>query len=152
MLEPASFDVKVAPNECLQVAVERCPPGGSVLLLPGRHRGPLVLVADREVHVFGRGQATLQAAFDVFTSYAVRATADGLIVRQEESSKPGLFDCVAIQGGALRLQACDIIAVSATGIKVSGAGTNPVIAECRHAGGRLGESRFCVCVCCESRS
>ena len=45
--EPASgaFDVIVAPSENVQAAVERCPPGGCVLLLPGFHAGPLVLGA-----------------------------------------------------------------------------------------------------------
>ena len=61
---PASgaFDVTVAPGQAVQAAVDSCPAGGSVLLLPGTHDGPLVLEADKVVHVFGRGSATLRAA------------------------------------------------------------------------------------------
>ena len=65
VLEPASgtFDVTVAPGEGVQAAVDRCPAGGSVLLLPGAHAGPLVLpAACKEVHVFGRGRAALRTA------------------------------------------------------------------------------------------
>ena len=45
VLEPANgaFDVTVAPGEDVQAALDRCPPGGCVLLLPGVHAGPLVL-------------------------------------------------------------------------------------------------------------
>ena len=78
VLAPASgaFDVTVAPGHAVQAAVDACPTGGSVLLLPGTHEGPLVLgprqdleedeegplilSADKEVHVFGRGRATLR--------------------------------------------------------------------------------------------
>ena len=62
VLAPASgtFDVTVPPGEAVQAAVDRCPPGGCVLLLPGMHDGPLALEASKEVHVFGRGRATLR--------------------------------------------------------------------------------------------
>ena len=64
VLAPASgaFDVTVAPGHAVQAAVDACPTGGSVLLLPGTHEGPLVLTAGKVVHVFGRGSATLRAA------------------------------------------------------------------------------------------
>ena len=49
VLEPANgaFDVKVSPGTDVQAAVTACPPGGSVLLLPGKHAGPVVLPADK---------------------------------------------------------------------------------------------------------
>jgi len=59
---PEVFDVTVAPGTNVQAAVRACPPGGSVLLLPGTHEGPLRLEADKEVHIFGRGLATLRSA------------------------------------------------------------------------------------------
>ena len=83
--EPASgtFDVTVAPGEDVQAAVDACPPDGSVLLLPGTHDGPLVLMAGKVVHMFGLGLATLQAATGtVVTSEAETAVdVDGLIIR-----------------------------------------------------------------------
>ena len=85
VFEPASgsFDVTVAPSEDVQASVDRCPPGGCVLLLPGTHAGPLVLAADREVHVFGRGLVTLwTSAGHALVSRAATSTLDGLIVRQ----------------------------------------------------------------------
>ena len=103
---PAAFDVTVAPGEDVQAAVDACPPGGTVLLGPGTHAGPLTLGADKEVHVFGRGRATLRAEWgDALLSRAARATVDGLIVRREAA---GLGHAVCVSGGRLRLQACDI--------------------------------------------
>ena len=118
VLEPFSgtFDVTVAPGEDVQAAVDRCPRGGCVLLQPGTHEGPLVLRAGQEVHVFGRGQATLRTtAGTVLTCEGASATVDGISLKrvleagQEEHG-------VAIWGGALRLQTCDIISVAGAGI------------------------------------
>ena len=105
--EPAActFDVTVPPGANVQAAVDRCPPGGCVLLLPGKHDGPLKLAADKEVHVFGRGLATLQSLTgEVVKSAANKATVDGLIVRQVAADGLGPFNGVKIKGGALRLQ------------------------------------------------
>ena len=170
VLEPASgsFDVTVAPGEDVQAAVDACPPGGCVLLLPGTHEGPLVLgprtmgaeeeeedegaegegeeeeggeenmavppvlTADKVVHVFGRGLATLRAATGtVVTSEAAEGTLDGLIVLQDAAEDE--FDSsvdVSIEGGALRMQACDISAF----INIE-CGADPTIQSCRYAGG-----------------
>ena len=109
VLEPASgtFDVTVAPGEDVQAAVNACPSGGCVLLLPGTHDGPLVPLS-KEVHVFGRGRATLRAALDtVVYSRAATSTLDGLVIRRKAGG--GVDDyAVWIRGGGLRLQACDI--------------------------------------------
>ena len=82
VLPPATFDVTVPPGESLQAAVSRCPAGGSILLLPGRHAGPLVIA--KELHVFGRGAAVLIAeGDDVISSSAPKATVDGLVIRKD---------------------------------------------------------------------
>ena len=130
VLEPASgaFDVTVAPGEGVQAAVERCPPGGSVLLLPGTHAGPLVLAADREANVFGRGRAVLIAAGDVVTSRAKKSTLDGLTIRREASSV--ISHGVDVKGGALRLQACDVTSATGTCLRIEG-GADPVLTVCR---------------------
>ena len=107
VLEPANgaFDVTVAPGDGVQAAVDRCPPGGCVLLLPGTHEGPLVLPANKVVHVFGRGLATLRSAIsDVLTSWAASSTVDGLLVRQEGEDEDDEGRGVRIRGGRLRLQ------------------------------------------------
>ena len=145
VLEPTvdSFDVTVAPGEGVQAAVDRCPPGGCVLLLPGVHAGPLVLgprevvngegppvqVADKEVHVFGRGQATLWAVGGyALVSESAVATCDGLIIRQSS----GLSDCfgVWIKGGRLRLQSCDVVSEKGSCIFVEG-NADPVVVSCK---------------------
>ena len=145
VLEPVSgaFDVTVAPGEGVQAAVDRCPPGGCVLLLPGTHDGPLVLAVDQEVHVFGRGRATLRAAAEtVFESKAALSTADGLLIRREAGAgDEDIVDdaaCAWIKGGALRLQSCDIscASVDVTGLFINGGpGTDPVVTGCKCVGG-----------------
>ena len=141
VLEPANgaFDVTVAPGEGVQAAVDRCPRGGCVLLLPGTHEGPLVLGANQEVHVFGRGQATLRTAVgNVVTSKAFMATVDGLVIRQQEvieAWEVGEGFGVLIEAGALRLQACDISCAARACISIEGGtGTDPVVIDCKCAG------------------
>ena len=138
-LEPASgaFNVTVAPGEDVQAAVDACPPGGCVLLLPGTHAGPLVLTADKEVHVFGRGRATLRASSgNVVTSEAAAATLDGLIIIHEAG---GSVDGVWIQRGKLRVQACDVTSLSGDCVFIGGG--DPVLTSCKYARGRA-RSRF----------
>ena len=138
VLEPASgtFDVTVAPGEGVQAAVDRCPPGGCVLLLPGTHEGPLTL--RQEVHVFGRGLATLQSATRsvVVASAAAKATLDGLLIRREAGGINNLYrDGVWITGGRLRLQACDITSAASGILVFIEGGADPVLAACRCARG-----------------
>ena len=134
--EPASgaFDVTVAPGENVQAAVDACPPGGSVLLLPGTHDGPLVLTAGKVVHVFGRGLATMRTeAGTVVTSEVAEGTMDGLIIRREAggNSNDGC-DCVWINGGRLRLQACDVTCANfwAFSVVIEG-GADPLLVACK---------------------
>ena len=133
--EPAgAFDVTVAPGEGVQAAVDACPPGGRVLLLPGVHEGPLVLSA-QEVHVFGRGLAVLRAAEGaVLTILSALATVDGLVVRNEMSIEPNDDDdgiyAVWIRGGGLRLQACDLVSNAGTCVRIEG-GANATVVSCR---------------------
>ena len=132
---PDAFDVVVAPGRPLQAAVDGCPPGGSVLLLPGTHEGPLVLGADHEVHIFGRGRAVLRTnASHVVISEAVVATLDGLILRRESDNLLSLRNRngVEIRGGRLRLQACDVACdgrESGSCVYVQG-GADPTLASC----------------------
>ena len=129
--EPASgaFNVTVPPGEDVQAAVDRCPPGGCVLLLPGTHEGPLVLPVDKVVHVFGRGQATLlrTTGGGVLTSFATSSTVDGLIIRCEVLW--GSIYCVWISGGRLRLQDCDITSASHASVGITG-GADPLLVSC----------------------
>ena len=155
VLEPANgaFDVTVAPGANVQAAVDACPPGGCVLLLPGTYEGPLVLEADKEVHVFGRGRATLRTAVGhVLMSRAAKATFDGLVVRQDEIIEDHGDDLdldvmfhgggcgVLIQGGALRLQAC-AVSGSSDSICIPGS-ADPVIFGCRCGGTPLPRCLF----------
>ena len=129
---PGSFDVAVAPGEPIQAAIDRCPPGGSVLLLPGTHEGPLVLPADKEVHVFGCGRATLgTAAGTVVTSRSETATLDGLIVRTGAHTFGSGHFGILVTAGKLRVQACDVSSQSRAGICATGPAADPFIAGCR---------------------
>ena len=137
VLEPApgTFDVTVAPGEGVQAAVDRCPRGGCVLLLPGTHAGPLVLAAGKRVHVFGRGQATLRTtAGDVLTSRAFRATFDGVSFKRVLVAAAEYEHCVVVRRGALRLQTCDITSMAGYGIYASprgGARVDLSVVECK---------------------
>ena len=130
VIEPASgdFDVSVTPGEDVQAAVDRCPPGGCVLLRPGTHDGPLALAADKVVHVFGRGRATLRAAEGALvTSETLTSTLDGLVIRREAG---GGGRGVWIRGGSLRLQACDISSASLPCVRIEG-GADPLLSWCK---------------------
>ena len=84
VLEPISgvFDVTVAPGEDVQAGVNACPPGGSVLLLPGEHAGPVDFPPGAIVHLGGRGRAVLSAAsLDSVVSDAAVGTIDGIVLR-----------------------------------------------------------------------
>ena len=128
VLEPAKgvYDVRVAPGANVQAAVDGCRPGGSVLLLPGEHNGPLVLEASKEVHVFGRRRATLQLADGhVITSDAATSTIDGLTLgRVPGGTEAGRG--VWVRGGRLRVQACDIVGPTLAGVFVNG-GADPIV-------------------------
>lgn len=136
ILAPASgtFDVTVAPGQSVQEAVDRCPPDGCVLLLPGNHSGPLVLGGDKDVHVFGRGRATLASAGAgvCLTSMAARSTIDGVILKQG----------IAIHDGGLRLQACNIFGGKTYGVAYSAARiehtAHPTLLACHLLGGNRG--------------
>ena len=128
---PDALDVTVAPGEGVQAAVDRCPPGGCVLLLPGTHVGPLVLPADKEVHVLGRGRATLRlrtaSCTETVSSEAAAATLDGLTIRREAG---GGGEGVKITGGALRLQTCNITSEYGPCVRI-GISADSVLVSCK---------------------
>ena len=133
---PDAYDVTVAPGQPVQAAVDACPAGGCVLLLPGTHVGPLVLTAGKEVHVFGRGLATLRAAGTVVTSEAAVATLDGLIIWRDSG---GAGHGVWIKGGALLLQTCNISSAAPGRVYcVFVTGGDPLLSNSRRAGTYFG--------------
>ena len=139
VLEPSSgaFDVTVAPGEGVQAAVDACPRGGSVLLLPGTHAGPLVLSADQEVHVFGRGSATLRTVAEsaagayILISDAAVSTLDGLALQRRAGGAFNNFS-VWIKGGRVRLQACILSNSRPRGcVRIDG-GADPTLSFCKY--------------------
>ena len=102
-----------------------------MLLLPGTHKGPLVLAAGKVVNVFGRGRATLQTvAGDVLTSAAAASTIDGLIVRTELHTTGEGHYGILITSGKLRVQACDVSCLSRSGICIRGPTADPFVTGC----------------------
>ena len=142
--EPLSgaFDATVAPGENLAAALMRVRRGGSVLLLPGAHAGPLVLAAVQEVHVFGRGQARLLApegGGEALVSAAECATVDGLVITGDAaSSSSAPRPAVWVKGGRLRLHACDVSNASGACVAISD-GADPGIVDCKCVEMREGE-------------
>jgi len=130
--EPASgaFDVTVPPGEPVQAALNRCPPGGSMLLLPGEHAGPVVLSPSKEVHVFGRGLAVLSTSTgEVLVSEAVTSTVDGLVIQRKASAAMNDYAVWIVRGG-LRMQSCDVTSASLACICVDG-GADPRLTACK---------------------
>ena len=107
---PAAFDETVASGESIQAAVGRCPDGGSILLLPGRHVGPLLL--DKGVHVHGRGAALLTSPADVVVCTAAGASLDGVVIRKDAHLLGDGHFGVLVSAGALTLRHCDIASAS----------------------------------------
>ena len=127
--EPASFDEVVAPDESIQAAIDRCRVGGSILLQPGAYTLSESLVLAKEVHVFGRGLARLQAEHCSGVSCsAAEATLDGLIVERSQGPEK-LFAGVAITGGRLRFQNSAVTGAFENGVEITDG--DPLIIACR---------------------
>ena len=171
-----AFDVKVAPGEDLEAALGRCPHGGCVLMLPGTyeglqlpgmHEGLLELQetfsrsskgrkeederrrkenAVKDVHVFGRGRATLVG--EGCPALALLSTGpgtsfDGLVLRRvgdhegdayvDDLTGPETLACVRITTNS-RVQFCDINSELGDGVLV-GDRVRSTIYACRWARG-----------------
>ena len=126
----------IAPPSSVQEAIDRCRVGGSILLQPGAYEGSVIL--SKEVHLYGRGEATLRHATgtcSVISSTAVAATVDGLIVRF--GSGLGTLPGISILGGGLLVRHCDVADLCkdnagklAAGIQVEGSTARPTILGC----------------------
>ena len=129
--EPVSgqFCLEVGPGEELQAAVDRCPAGGAVLLRPGTYDRQLSLSIARDVHLFGRGAATLSVMdadpyyIAALKSTAPRASVVGLSLRG--------FNGIGVSAGALRVQHCAVLDGVDVGIVVRGAGVSAAVVHCR---------------------
>ena len=102
-------------------------------------RRVVVRVADTEVHVFGRGRAVLGTVINPpLISGASVASADGLIIRrragdedQNYGNYAGTYGFTAlIDGGRLRLQACDLVNDTGSCVLIKG-GADPTLASCK---------------------
>ena len=134
------FDVVVTLGEDVQAAVDRCRPGGSMLLLPGSHAGPLVLGEGTLVNIFGRGLATLETALGAaVTSAAAVSCIDGLVIRVGAHASGGGHHAILITSGRLRVQNCDVSCKSLSCIKVEGRAADPLVIGCKiHLGSNSG--------------
>ena len=90
----------VAPGEEVQAAIAAEPPGGSVELLPGRHRGPVLL--DRPVALVGQEGSVLEGpgSGTVVTVTAEGAAVRGLTLRGSGSDLPPMDSAVLLRQSA----------------------------------------------------
>ena len=150
---PDAFDVTVAPDEDLRAALDRCPPGGSMLLLPGTHTWPPERLLSEEVHVFGRGQVKLLVVGGRKGSvyFCNKATFDGLVIRHEKGlDSVGHRRClqtlpyylVFVNRGQPRIQACDL---RSSGYHAIHSYSDPVLSGCKCVG-----KAWCCCLCIDS--
>ena len=109
---PERFDVCVSTSEPVANALARCPPGGSVLVLPGVHAlPPGGLRIDRSVHVFGSANSCFLRVVRGDGAAAVTVTASdvslvgvGVVTRGDRGV------CVE-RGRSVLLQGCCVRAV-----------------------------------------
>ena len=139
---PDTYDVIVSPGEDVQAAVDRCPSGGSVLLMPGTHHGTLTLkgenggtYSEKSIRVFGRGLATLRYSGRhrndtvIFSNTFGHVVFDGLIVHQD-SGLGGA--CLRLyRGGTATVQACDLSSRESECME-SGGGNELSMTGCRY--------------------
>ena len=135
MHEPASglFFREVAPGDSLQAAVDACPSDGALLLLPGKHAGPVTI--SQRVHVFGRGAARILPTPHglCIICMAAVATLDGLVVGSPLAPPPSdsadRSAAVRVTAGQARLQDCDITGTFCAGVAILSG--DPVFSRCR---------------------
>ena len=98
---PHTFCRVVAPGEPIQAALDHCPAGAAILLGAGNHTLECPLKIEREVHVFGRGEATLVMPRDAYAVIctAPHATLDGLAIR---AASVGIQVCICENGRGSR--------------------------------------------------
>ena len=100
LIEPARCSQSVRPGQDLQAALDACPYGGSLRLLPGLHEIPCMLVARGAVAIFGPHDekhegATITGAYCEHALLSV--VGGGRVVMQD----------VTVRGGAWGASACD---------------------------------------------
>jgi nitrous oxidase accessory protein len=97
MASPALARSVVVPGEDVQAAIAAEPPGGTVELLPGLHRGPVLL--DRPVTLTGQTGAVLEGPGrgSVVTVTAEGATVRGLTLRGSGSVVDGMDSAVMLR-------------------------------------------------------
>ena len=136
VLPPRTFCYEVAPSreDRVQEAIDACPTGGSILLLPGIHAGDIEF--KREVHIFGKGLVEVKGTEplkgwdsdgesyeeDVSNDYVIsiervqRCTLDGLTVQMKnkegeeyELNDPNFHGAAIVKGpSSVRFQNCEL--------------------------------------------
>ena len=144
VLEPSSgrFDVTVAPGDPVYGSIVICPAGGSVLLLPGVHKGR-IRIFEKEVHVFGRHLATLWSseAIPLVRSSFPRGSLVGLTLQHIGSPAQPSVCCLSVTGGFLRVQACNITARDGIAVEVR-RNADPTFFDCSISGSENGVAFF----------
>jgi hypothetical protein len=113
----------------LQAQVDATPPGGTLLLPPGEHSGPVVL--RRPIHIKGSGLEHTKLVDDVGTLIVVtgkagKVTLEGLSMRGPEKLAMGNGGTF-LYGGALRIEAgaevaaIDVLFKGSRGAQIGGA-------------------------------
>ena len=144
--EPKRFFRVVRPGDDMQAALDRCPTGAAVLLLPGVYGTGATLTLRTDITVFGRGLATIQVNtseveggpagpfnMPIIESLAENASLCGISAHvnqvdggEVEYVPNTMFNLISAKGGALRVQACTFDEDGCGGIYVAGGHTTLV--------------------------
>ena len=137
---PNTFTINIAPGESVQNAINKCPKGGNIRLLPGLHKGPIFLDSHTEINIFGKCKALLYSDYgSVITSNSNNSTIDGLLILTKKYKYDDDFYAININSGILNIQHCNIASFMAGSIIASGINTNVNIINCiLHSGKTAG--------------
>lgn len=117
--EHGRFFAEIPPDVVnLQHAINRCPPGVAMLLLPGAHVINQSLNLTNDVTLFGRGEASLEllgvdgGEDSIVHSTAKNAAIIGFVMRESallrNMDNPTIVTAVIVDDGHLHIQSCNV--------------------------------------------
>ncbi|HKS28029.1 MAG TPA: pectinesterase family protein [Pyrinomonadaceae bacterium] len=114
-------------------AVKSAPTGARINVRPGVYNESIRI--ERDVEIVGDGPITqiIVEAVDANTLYVKsgKALVRGLTFRNRMTKKDSMYYAVAVEGGELSLEDCDITSSALTGVGVYGASAKAFIRRCR---------------------
>ena len=126
------FYKEVSPTDDLQAIIDMCPPGATVLLMPGMHTLRDELNITKELFIFGRGKATLKRLSSLDAQcHLIASTANvyfiGVLLRKHTYQR--YLDAIYLEGNRLqcRFQSCSLVGVDIDMMYSPGCDTGTIV-------------------------